>query len=439
VVLRIGLRSLVLGALIAAFFAAPALAVPTVAGEFKVSGLDTNNKIAAGPDGNMWVIVSSATEDVAKITPSGEVTEYDLKTEEPAGIVSGPGGLIWVSHKDGVTSFSPADPEGTKVNTEVGAIEGESSIVLAPDGNLWVATKDSLIRVPPSNPSGFKAFPIVGLAPKDIDVAGSLLAIADAGGNTLVTATTTDPPVLTGYNVGGPGQGVAGGPNGQIAFTQPVNEPKQIGLLTPPALAPKMTNIIGQDAFGITLGADGAYWSAERNGDQLIRITTEGRLSSLTGFAKGSSPRQIAAGPGNTLWVTLDETDKVAKVTGVDPPAPPAPPPVVVPPKAGRTEPRTTLTKGPKGVLRTTRNKLKVIFSFESPDAGATFECRVVAILRKKKAKASVVPEFKPCASPKSSKLKAGRYRFEVRAVLAGVPDPTPEKRSFRIVRAAKS
>ena len=56
-VLRIGLRSLVLGALIAAFFAAPALAVPTVAGEFEVSGLDTNNKIAAGPDGNMWVIV----------------------------------------------------------------------------------------------------------------------------------------------------------------------------------------------------------------------------------------------------------------------------------------------------------------------------------------------------------------------------------------------
>ena len=88
-------------------------------------------------------------------------------------------------------------------------------------------------------------------------------------------------------------------------------------------------------------------------------------------------------------------------------------------------------------MLTTTRKKLKVTFSFESPDAGATFECRVVAILRKKKAKASVVPEFKPCTSPKSSKLKAGRYRFEVRAVLAGVPDLTPEKRSFRIVRAA--
>jgi hypothetical protein len=198
-----------------------------------------------------------------------------------------------------------------------------------------------------------------------------------------------------------------------------------------------MTDIVGQDAFGIALGADGAYWTAERNGDQLIRITTEGQLSSLTGFAKGSSPRQIAAGPGNTLWVTLDEANKVAKVTGVDPPASPPPPSVVVPPKASRIEPQTTLTKGPKGRLTTRRRTRKVTFSFVSPNAGATFECRVVAILRKKKAKASVVPEFKPCASPTSSKLKAGRYRFEVRAVLAGVPDQTPASRSFRIVRAS--
>jgi hypothetical protein len=221
VVLRIGLRSLVLGALIAAFSAAPALAVPTVAGEFAVSDFETNDKIVAGPDGNMWMTVSGFEKDVAKVTPSGAVTEYNLEAGpvDSAGIAAGPGGVMWITRAGGVTSFSPTEPESSKVETAIAQITGNSPMVLGTDGNLWVATKDSLIQVPPSNPAGFTAFPIVGLAPKDIDVAGSLLAIADAGGNTLVTATTSDPPVFTGYNVGGPGQGVAGGPNGQIAFT----------------------------------------------------------------------------------------------------------------------------------------------------------------------------------------------------------------------------
>ena len=54
-------------------------------------------------------------------------------------------------------------------------------------------------------------------------------------------------------------------------------------------------------------------------------------MSTLGGLPK-NDPREITAGPGNTLWVSLEQSKKVAKITGVDPPAPPVvTPPVVVP------------------------------------------------------------------------------------------------------------
>ena len=56
----------------------------------------------------------------------------------------------------------------------------------------------------------------------------------------------------------------------------------------------------------------------------------------------------------------------------------------------------------------------------------------------KKGKKAPKPPAFKACKSPKEYRLKPGKYTFEVRAVLGGVKDQTPAKRSFRVVRVKK-
>ena len=47
--------------------------------------------------------------------------------------------------------------------------------------------------------------------------------------------------------------------------------------------------------------------------------------------AATNSPREITTGPGNTLWVSLELSNKVARITGVDPPAPPVVPPPAPP------------------------------------------------------------------------------------------------------------
>jgi len=279
------------------------------------------------------------------------------------------------------------------------------------------------VKIPPTNPAGATEVPLVALkTPLDIDVAGSVLVV---GGFEHVIAVSTAGTVVGDFKISGQAQGIGGNPNGQAAYTQPVAVPKEIGLLSPTA-APIVRSVEGRDPFGITLGSDGAYWSPDFITDGLMRISADGAVGSLTGFAKNSAPRQIAAGPGKTLWVTLTMTGKVGRVSGVEPPAVAPAVPVV---------PETAIGKGPRGKLKIRAKRRKVEFRFDSPSAGASFQCRLKRLPRKPIAKATKTADFGPCASPRTYRLGPGRYRFDVRAVLAGVPDPTPSGRSFRIVR----
>lgn len=444
---RTATRALPLAALIFLLTAVPALAAPVVSGEFELSGLDSNNKLVEGPDGNEWMTLSSGTADVAKITPAGVVTEFDLGAETPSGIAVA-AGKLWITRNGGVTSFEAKDPEGTKDVVGIAAISGASSIVLGPDGNLWVASAENLVRILPTEPETNKPFAEPGLGAKDIDVAGSLLVIASFGTESVVTATPTDPPVTKEVKAGGGLQGVAGGPGGQVAYTQPTVEPKEIGLFTPPSLTPQKLLVPGNDPFGIIFARDDAYWTAEGNGDRLLRITPSGEISDLKGFAAGSRPTQLAQGPGNTLWVALSLAKKVARISGVEPPVPPGLPGPSGSGSSGsgggqpRPVPETEILSGPGKKIATAGKKIRVSFRFSSPQAGSGFECQLVRPAKKKpkregKAKASAAatpPPFRACSSPRRYKLGPGRYRFEVRAVLDGVADPSPAHRSFRIV-----
>ena len=82
---------------------------------------------------------------------------------------------------------------------------------------------------------------------------------------------------------------------------------------------PQTTDRPLADPFGITFGQDGAYWVAEFAAGRLARVTTDGEVTTLGGLPT-NSPREITTGPGNTLWVSLELSNKVARITGVDPP-----------------------------------------------------------------------------------------------------------------------
>lgn len=434
------------------FGAGSALAAPAITGTFPVaSEIDTNNKIVAGPDGNVWLTVGGAN-DVARVTPAGLVEEFDLPgISETNGIAPGPDGNLWVPTTNKVTKFDPAKPVASAQTFSVNLINNGGQIVTGPDGLLWVASQNSVVHFSVANPEGAQAVTLSGeLAPKDIDVAGSLIVIADqSGGNRVLTFTIAD--VQKDFAIDGPSQGVAGSPGGQIGFSAPLAVPEKAGLISPPSPAQSF-ELLG-DPFGVAFGGDGAFWVVQFASGQLARVASDGQLTfPITGLPLESA-RQIAAGPGGTLWVTLQKneakgvTPAVVRISGVET--------VVVDPAGGggggggtggsggtgagsgdggttNAPSETTLGKVKK-IYKTTGKRAKVKIRFSSPGATA-FQCSLTRL----RGKATKAAPLKACTSPKTYSLRPGRYRFQVGALNGSVADPTPAVRGFKVVRVPR-
>jgi virginiamycin B lyase len=303
-----------------------AAAAPVVDGEFDVTGVP--QRIAQGPDGNMWVTLAGAGgNEVAKITPDGTVTPVDNDTLGGAiGITAGPGdGKLWVTQSTKVTRFDPANPTapGTPFPADIAAPQ---TIVVGPDGNLWTASADKVLRI---TPAGLATPFTVLTAARGIAASGDLLWVVDFAAAELVSVTTDG--IATHHPIGGNPQEVAGGLGGQVVATNPAPPQRVVRLV--PGGSPLPTEVApGADPFGIAFGADQAYWFAQAFGNDLGRLTADGRYTRLGGFSVDAGPRHIAAGPGNTLWVALqgingqaNTATLVARVSGLEPPQPVAP------------------------------------------------------------------------------------------------------------------
>jgi hypothetical protein len=345
-------------------------------------------------------------------------------------------------------SFLPSDPEGTEEPFTSAEIQAEPNIVLGPEKMFWVASNNKVAKFSPADFEKIVEVPVEGeLAPKDIDVAGSLIVISD-NDKTPVTelgrvVTFTAAGVQKDFAIPGPSQGLAGAPTGQIAYSAAGAVPEQAGLISPPSPAGAF-ELIG-DPFGVAFGSDQAFWIVEFAKGGLERLTSTGTPTFLPGLPKESA-RQDAAGPDNTLWVTLVKNEAsgvpvsaIARISGLESPVPPTSPtpppptnPVVV---TTKPVPNTSFGKGPKPVVRVVKGKATVRFSFSSTVAGSSFQCRLFKVPTGKGK--SKVPRgaFTSCRSPKVLHVAPGKYRFGVRAVAAGVTDGSAAERAFTVVR----
>jgi virginiamycin B lyase len=342
-----------LGALtfaVTVLIAASAYAAPAVDGVFDIpgdAGVTTNGQLTVGPDGNIWVVLDTA---IAKVTPDGTVTVLgtaDLNNTlgSPAGGITSAGGFIWVSQGTGggkkpIVKIPPASPGAAEGTDVTNLTAGATAMTTGSDGNIWVGIADKLIRFSPANPATSTTYTggFTGLAPKAITSAsdGTLWVTDGGSGGRLVNVTTAGVP--TPVSAPNQPQFIAAGPNGQVAFSN--SNPQEVGLLSPGG-SPQSLNRTGGDPFGLTFGSDGAYWVAEFGGNRLARVTTDGQVTTLTGFPDApqgtQGPRQIVAGPNNTLWTTIDKpgdapNSKIARITDVTLP-------VVTPPPTGELPP----------------------------------------------------------------------------------------------------
>jgi streptogramin lyase len=96
--------------------------------------------VTAGPDGNIW-FVEQGLGQVAKITPSGAITEYPVPGSGGlTDIATGPDGNLWVTDM-AYSQIFRITPTGTITGTfptptKPSAPDG---ITAGPDGNIWFA------------------------------------------------------------------------------------------------------------------------------------------------------------------------------------------------------------------------------------------------------------------------------------------------------------
>src|SRR5208283_4535065 len=93
---------------------------------------------AAGPDGNLWFTESYPANAVGKMSPEGVVTSYPVPTAnaDPTGITAGPDGNMWFLESD-AHQIAKVTPSGT-ITEYPGNGYFFFGIVAGPDGNLWV-------------------------------------------------------------------------------------------------------------------------------------------------------------------------------------------------------------------------------------------------------------------------------------------------------------
>ncbi|HET6449440.1 MAG TPA: hypothetical protein VFG31_10050, partial [Conexibacter sp.] len=260
----------------AALLPAVAGAAPAVNGLFDLRGEPRH--LALGPDGNIWVALDGVTFDVAQVRPDGTVTGFQTTDITGAnGIVAGPDGNLWVTQTGGVVRFPPSDPTRT-TPFPIADERDPRGIVVGPDGNLWTASNDNVIQIALDGRA--RSFPVTDMSAKGI-AAGSdgRLYVADTSfaSPRVVAITTTG--TTTFYPTGGGPQEVAAGPSGQIAVANPGNSPQQLGRFTPPDRTVSTTDVPLTDPFGIVFAPDGAYWIASFARDGLMRMTTDGAVT----------------------------------------------------------------------------------------------------------------------------------------------------------------
>ena len=429
---------------------ASAAAGPSVTGEFPLS--ETPRGIAAGPDGNVYVLLAgnAAGKQVARISPAGAVTEIGSPALEGAGgIVAGPDGNMWATLGDGVARFAPDDPENAK-KFPIAAITDARGIAVGADGNLWVGSGENVVKVPPADPAAFTFTKVDGMGARGVARSGDLIWVADFGSRRLVRVTRAGVATATPVGGGGP-QGVAGGPGGQVAYGNPFVDKTELGRLLPGG-SPLKTPIGRTDPFGVVFGADGAYWFAQFATSNLGRLATDGTYTELGGLSAGSGPREIAAGPGGTLWLSLEGAKKVGRVSGVAP----SPTGDVRDPDTRQVRPvvshlelsRTVFRRGLKLAKASARRvgttigfslsePARVRLSFEAIKRGGRFVAVKGGIVVNGRAGANAV-RFEGRLSRRRS-LRPGRYRLTVRATDAAGLRSTPARSGFRLLPARTS
>ncbi|MBJ7355109.1 MAG: hypothetical protein JHC98_09805 [Thermoleophilaceae bacterium] len=447
-----------------------AQAAPVADGVFDLP--DQAKRLALGPDGNIWVTLASASPDLARVAPDGTVTPFTSGQfgATVTGITAGPDGNMWVTGTNFAGKFSPANPAGA-TKTTINEIGSANGIVVGQDGNLWTGSDGNVVKIPPANPAGYVPIPsgVANFSAREIASAsdGRLWVANGDGANAgllPVTLAGVPGPYLPA-SAPEALQGVAAGPNGQIAYSQPNANPQRIGLVNNNTLAPPFIFPAPADPNGVTFGQDGAYWFALSNPSAIGRYTTDGVYAKFADMPANSFPRRISQGANNTIWVILERPgelfSRIARISGVENPD------VLAPAYSGLKLTNTKFRVGKKSTALVAKAKKKAKAGTTLSYTLSEIATTSIAVQKATTGRKSGTSCVKPTKSLKKAKkctryavvktltrlqlagankvsfsgrigktkLKAGKYRFSVTGKDANGNTSLPVTKAFTIVK----
>lgn len=246
-------------------------AAPTAPNQVAASGL------VRGTDGNIWYI---ANYTLGRITLSGAVSEYALPKELGlvGRIAAGPDGVLWVQTNMllKITIPNPSDATAAPRITQVAGLPANTGgpMAVTADGSLWMVTDPTaLTRITPAGSITQFTLNIPGPAPSCGSKCKGVVALT-AGpdgnmwfidgwnhiGRITPAGTTTFFPIATeGWQFTSASMGA--GPDGNVWFAPTASGGGGIGRITPTGVVTKYSlPQSGVNASNISAGSDGGVW-----------------------------------------------------------------------------------------------------------------------------------------------------------------------------------
>jgi streptogramin lyase len=270
--------------------------------------------IASGPDGNLW-FTEATLGGLGRITPAAVITEFTagFPTGEPRGIVTGPDGNLWVAMAGGAGAIAKVTQSGEVTEYPVPTAGDPTDIAVGGDNNLWY-TDPAANLIGRITPSGSITEFTDGLsdasAPTGIakGADGALwFTEADAGQVGRITTSGAITEFSSGISGSSDPREIAKGPDGNLWFTEH-GDPGAIGRITLAGEVTEFTDGLttASGPQGIAAGPDGNLWFTESTVPGRVgRITTDGEITEYSAGLVGIlSPFSIAAGPDGNMWFT---------------------------------------------------------------------------------------------------------------------------------------
>jgi len=277
------------------------------------SGLKNAFDIALGHDGNMWFTqyAPNADSKIGKVTPAGVVTTYPLGSSPinpsmPGGIMKGPEGKMWFAASGAIGSV---DPSGTVrfYRTQLG-FGGPTAPIVGPDGNVWAMAFDAV------NDSKMSVVKI------DLGVTCNWSAGVNGIIPFCMNAVTVYPPPLdpnrsTNGKVTAPFMSIWSGPDGKLWYTRSdtnkVGTISTSGFIQEYALPTAGSSLVSN----LLIGPDGNMWASAFGIGKILKITTTGAMTEYPVQTSSPSSGHFILGPDGKFWFTGHNGQKITSMT----------------------------------------------------------------------------------------------------------------------------